>query len=109
MSASINTKSPYSIVMIQYLACYIYIYVYTYLPLKDFIGENAAKVEFGVIQSRHPAKLLRCLDFAGKGERTFLHNEAPFGEENIPPRILCRLVVRVLCWKKGCVFNNPQT
>lgn len=88
---------------------HIYIYIHTYLPLKQFIDENAAEVEFGVVQSRHPAELLRCLDFASKEEGTFWCSEAPFGEENILPRIVCRLVVRVLCWKKGCGFNNPQT
>lgn len=84
---------------------HIYIYTHTppYLPLKDFIDENVAEVEFGVIQSRHPAELLRCLEFASKGEGAFLHNEAPFGEEKVLPRTVCRPVITVLC------FSNPQT
>jgi len=88
---------------------YIYRCIYTRLPLEDFTGENAAEVELGVFQSIHPAELLRCLDFASKGEVTFLCNEVPFGEENVLPRTVSGQLVSELCYKTGCGFNNPQT
>lgn len=67
--------------MVQHLACYRN----TYLPLKDFIDENSAEVEIGVIQSRYPAELLKCLDFANTGERIYQCNEDPLGRKVFYP------------------------